>query len=231
MSGKADIERLRTGAIELVQPSGLVVGSIHAGGDGGRPEVKLEQEDGGHVVTLGFAANGKGPYLEMLSGLSTREDPETRIEIGAFRHDQHGLRVTGGKGDAYPPITLSWITGRASTNANRYLCRIPDAVRHTQFVREMGAELPSYMGKYPPCYEYAAQALAMPSCRASMEFVSPCKRRFTTENGREFYIGSPGAEREVMRFLGALEEGEVYYLPRAFVEYRKAQAKQADKAD
>ncbi len=82
---------------------------------------------------------------------------------------------------------------------------------------------PSYQGKYPPCYEYAAQVLAMPSSKATMEFVSPCIRRFRTEDGAEFVIGGPGAEREVMRFLGTLEEGKSYRLPKAFMDYRKAQ--------
>jgi hypothetical protein len=88
-----------------------------------------------------------------------------------------------------------------------------------------GCSTPSYMGKYPPCYEYTAQVLAMPSCQATMHFFSPCERRFTTEDGGEFYIGSPGADDQVRGFLGTLEEGKSYRLPHAFMEYRNNQEK------
>ena len=90
---------------------------------------------------------------------------------------------------------------------------------------------PSHIGKYHYVYEYAAQVLAMPSCRATMELVSPCQRRFRTEGGRVFIIGSPGAEREVGRFLGSLEEGKSYDLPKAFMDFRKAQQKEPSKTD
>ena len=86
-----------------------------------------------------------------------------------------------------------------------------------------GCSTPSYMGKHPPCYEFTTQVLAMRSCRATMEFVSPCKRRFKTTGGAEFYIGSPGADRELMQFVGTLEEGKYYYLPRAFMAYLEEQ--------
>lgn len=89
--------------------------------------------------------------------------------------------------------------------------------------------MPPYMGKYPPCYEYTAQVLAMPSCHASVELFSPCERRFRTSDGGEFYIGSPGADAEVMGFLGTLEEGKNYDLPRAFMEYRKSREKKPNK--
>lgn len=83
---------------------------------------------------------------------------------------------------------------------------------------------PAHVGNYLR-YEYVAQVLAMPSCRATMEFESPCARRFRTASGREFVIGGPGAEREVAGFLATLEEGKSYYLPKAFMEYREAQQK------
>ncbi|MBT3378682.1 MAG: hypothetical protein HN742_30570 [Lentisphaerae bacterium] len=73
-------------------------------------------------------------------------------------------------------------------------------------------------------YEYAAQVLAMPSCKATMELVSPCKRRFRTASGRELLLGGPGADREVAGFLGTLEEGKSYRLPGAFMEYRNREA-------
>lgn len=68
---------------------------------------------------------------------------------------------------------------------------------------------PSYMGKYPPVCEYSTQVLAMPTCTATMEFKSPCCRLFRTQHGRVFYIGSPGAEREVMRFLRSVADIEL----------------------
>ena len=127
ISDRTHIEYLSVRNIDLVQPSGLVVGNIHAGNDGGRPEISLKQEATGHYCNLGFAANGTGPYLEMLASFSTTgKEPVSRIEIGAFRHDQHGIQITGGNTDQYPPICLSWITGRASANANQYQCVMPE---------------------------------------------------------------------------------------------------------
>jgi hypothetical protein len=93
------------------------------------------------------------------------------------------------------------------------------------FLTFVGCTAPSYTGKYPPCYEYTAQVLAMPTCEVTMELVSPCERYFRTEYGREFYIGSPGADEEVARFLGTLEEGKSYWMPDAFMKYREAQRK------
>ena len=86
-----------------------------------------------------------------------------------------------------------------------------------------GCSTPSYVGKYPPCYEYTAQVLAMPTCKATMELVSPCERYFRTEYGREFYIGSPGADQAVTQFLGTLEDGKSYWLPQSFMEYLNKQ--------
>jgi hypothetical protein len=90
---------------------------------------------------------------------------------------------------------------------------------------------PSHIGKSRYVYEYAAQVLAMPSCRATVELVSPCQRRFRTERGRVFIIGSPGAAREVGSFLGSLEEGKSYDLPKAFMDFQRAQHKEPNKTD
>lgn len=89
-----------------------------------------------------------------------------------------------------------------------------------------GCSTPPYLGKHPPCYEYTTQVLAIPSCQATMEVFSPCERRFKTLDGGEFYIGSPGADREVMQFLGTLEEGKPYSLPHAFMEYLNREKKE-----
>jgi hypothetical protein len=79
-------------------------------------------------------------------------------------------------------------------------------------------------------YGYAAQVLAMPSCNATMELVSPCERRFRTKSGRVFTIGDPGAEQDVASFLGTLDEGKSYYLPYEFVEYLKEKKEKAEQS-
>ena len=77
-------------------------------------------------------------------------------------------------------------------------------------------------------YEYAAQVLAMPSCKATNELLSPCEDRFRTEGGRVFIIGGPGADQEIRGFLGTLEEGKSYYLPKAFMEFLKENKKKTN---
>ena len=77
--------------------------------------------------------------------------------------------------------------------------------------------------QYADTYEYVAQVLAMPSRVATAVEVGPCYARFTAEDGRTFYIGSPGCAPEVWGFVGTLEEGKTYYLPEAFMEYQRKQ--------
>ena len=125
LSVRADIEKLRVNAIDLVRTDGDIVGSLTAGHPEGRPEIKLRQDAEGHYFTLGFAANGTGPYMEMLSDFNAGEGSETRIEIGAFRHDLHGLQIEGRHAAAWPPITLGWVTERAGTNEHRYVHSLP----------------------------------------------------------------------------------------------------------
>ena len=75
-------------------------------------------------------------------------------------------------------------------------------------------------------YEYAAQVLAMPSCRATVvEVQVRCYARFKDDDGRTFYIGSPDSPPEVAGFVGTLEEGKTYSLPEAFMQYQKKQNK------
>ncbi len=81
------------------------------------------------------------------------------------------------------------------------------------------------------CYEYAAQVLAMPSCAAKVEEIAPCYARLRTEEGRLLYVGSPGASPEIERFVQALEKGQTYFLPDAFMEYQRKQKTGPNKAD
>jgi hypothetical protein len=68
-------------------------------------------------------------------------------------------------------------------------------------------------------YEYVAQVLAMPSCRATMLRDCTCFAEFRSADRRTFYIGSPGASPEVEAFIGTLHEGTIYYLPDAFMQF------------
>jgi len=77
-------------------------------------------------------------------------------------------------------------------------------------------------------YEDAAQVLAMPSCSATVMKQGGCYAMFESEDGKTFYIGSPDAPPEVAGFVGTLEEGKTYSLPKAFMQYRKKQNKRID---
>ena len=85
-----------------------------------------------------------------------------------------------------------------------------------------GCSTASRGGMYSHTYEYAAQVLAMPSCHAKVVTRAPCYARLVTSGGGTMYIGSPGAGQEVARFVGTLEEGKSYFLPDAFMAFRKA---------
>ena len=69
-------------------------------------------------------------------------------------------------------------------------------------------------------YEHAAQVSAMPPCSATAMEIGPCYAMFQTKDGRTFYIGSPGAETEVVHFVATLELGKTYDLPKAFLQYQ-----------
>jgi hypothetical protein len=69
-------------------------------------------------------------------------------------------------------------------------------------------------------YEHAAQVSAMPSSSATTMEIGPCYAKFETKNGKTFYIGSPGADEEVMHFVATLELGKTYDLPKAFLQYQ-----------
>ena len=60
----------------------------------------------------------------------------------------------------------------------------------------------------------------MPSCKATVQCAAPCYSLFTTADGNWFVIGDPGSAPEVWQFLGTLEKGQTYALPRAFLDHQ-----------
>jgi hypothetical protein len=127
MSDRLHVGTLTVENINLVQPSGSIVGNIRAGGNDGTPEINLKQEGRGHNVRLGFDPNGGGPCIKLNSGYRIGQGYDAEVEVGAFQPWQCGIRVTGGKDETMSPITLSWITDGARTNANRYWCSLPES--------------------------------------------------------------------------------------------------------
>jgi hypothetical protein len=72
-----------------------------------------------------------------------------------------------------------------------------------------------------PVYETAEQIKAMPAVKATLTEKGPCYSVFRGVDVKQFVIGTPGSTPEVWRFLGTLEEGRAYELPRAFLDYEK----------
>jgi len=126
LSEKAEIDWLRVRIIDLVQPSGKVSGTLYAGNEGSSPEIKLVEKDKGNSFRMGFAG-GTGPVLEMLTDFNTADGPDTRILLGSLINnaDVSGLQITGRNATEWPPITLGWITQRATTKPHRYVYSIP----------------------------------------------------------------------------------------------------------
>jgi hypothetical protein len=75
----------------------------------------------------------------------------------------------------------------------------------------------------PPAltYDTAEFIQSMPRCTGSVLEKFPCCARMVAADGRKFWIGSPGATNEVVRFVEALAECEDYVFPDAFLEWRK----------
>lgn len=72
-----------------------------------------------------------------------------------------------------------------------------------------------------PIYETAEQIKAMPPCKATVEHTFPCYSLLRTADGKKFCIGSPGAKLEVLHFLDALKDGQIYKFPDVFLDYQK----------
>ncbi len=72
-----------------------------------------------------------------------------------------------------------------------------------------------------PSSDTAAEIRAMPRCRATVEGHHSCYSEFRTTDGQRFYIGSPAASLEVVRFLRTLQPGPAYEFPGIFHAYEK----------
>jgi hypothetical protein len=57
--------------------------------------------------------------------------------------------------------------------------------------------------------------------KAIVEQKQPCAAYLKTRDGSRLCIGGPGATPEVAGFVQALQEGQTYEFPAAFLEYRK----------
>ncbi len=81
-------------------------------------------------------------------------------------------------------------------------------------------------------FEFDAQVLAMPSRHATMLKLCPCFAEFKdSDDGRIFYIGSPGASPNVEGFIGSLKEGQSFFLPDEFMRFLDSQKKSNQPAD
>jgi hypothetical protein len=76
-----------------------------------------------------------------------------------------------------------------------------------------------------PVYETAGEILAMPPCKGVVVERAPCYVCLRTADGKGFYIGSPGSNEEVTRFLQELKDGRTYKFPDVFVKYQKQRAR------
>jgi hypothetical protein len=74
-----------------------------------------------------------------------------------------------------------------------------------------------------PVYDTAEQIRAMLPCKARVIERAPCYVYLKTTDGHGIYLGSPGSEAVVGRFLGVLKEGQSYNFPDAFLKYQKTQ--------
>ena len=74
-----------------------------------------------------------------------------------------------------------------------------------------------------PVYDTAEQIKTMPACKARVIERAPCYVYLKTVDGKEFYLGSPGRETDVARFLGVLKDGQSYNFPDAFLKYQRNQ--------
>jgi hypothetical protein len=66
----------------------------------------------------------------------------------------------------------------------------------------------------------------LPPFKAAVEQKQPCAAYLKTADGRRLCIGGPGATPEVAGFVQALQEGQTYEFPAAFLEHRKRQSQE-----
>jgi hypothetical protein len=72
-----------------------------------------------------------------------------------------------------------------------------------------------------PVYESAEQIRAMPPCKAKVVERGPCYVYLEATNGKRFYLGSPGSDANVFRFLEGLKDGQGYKFPEVFLEHQR----------
>jgi hypothetical protein len=72
-----------------------------------------------------------------------------------------------------------------------------------------------------PVYDTAVQIKAMPPCKARVVQRAPCHVYLKTSDGNGFYLGGPGSEADVGRFLRVLKDGQRYDFPDAFLKFEE----------
>jgi len=72
-----------------------------------------------------------------------------------------------------------------------------------------------------PGYDTAEQIQSMPACNAVVVERGPCYVRLRTADGNEFFIGSPAAGADVVKFLEVLKDGQTYKFPDTFQKYQE----------
>jgi len=68
-------------------------------------------------------------------------------------------------------------------------------------------------------YSCSADLLEMKPCLVKFLGANPCTGIFQDASGQKIYIGSPDVAFALNRFVFALEEGQTYELPAAFLEF------------
>jgi hypothetical protein len=72
-----------------------------------------------------------------------------------------------------------------------------------------------------PVYDTAEQIQTMPACKAVVVERGPCYVYLGTADGNGFFIGSPAAGADVVRFLEVLKDGRTYKFPDTFQKYQE----------
>ena len=199
---------------ERARELGMEIRSKAAGPDAVR--VELEFEIKGELKSYGRVdlEISEGGKLRLFASLKEEQSRPGRVVV-SFSADRANL----------DKITLRVVVGMPM-NMVGYELRVKDFLAMEKLSAPVKAE-------HGHVYEYTAQVLAMPSCSATMVKHHTCYVEFKNEDGRTFYIGSPGASREVAGFVSTLHdmEGKTYNLPDAFMKYQEQQKKALNKAD
>ncbi len=191
---------------ERAKELGIEVRSKAAGPEATR--VELEFGIKGELKSFGRVdlEINEGGKLRLFASLKEEQSQPGCVLVG-FAADPANL----------DKITLRVVVGIPSDMVG-YELRVKDFVALEKFSASAKAE-------HRDIYEFTAQVLAMPSCSATMVAHHTCFVEFKTEDGRTFYVGSPGASPAVEGFVQTLldKEGKVYNLPNAFMAYQMQQ--------